>query len=152
MATFKGTTAAGQKLAEEQARARAAEDSFFLPASWWKKGTKLACAVLSTHKSQNGPYIVVRLVKPDKISVPSKDGRGSMQYDYAKIGNLAGITLARMAALEEAKIKYFLPGDKLFFECTGITPPEQEGHSPSPNFTIEVGREEAPAEKSEVPF
>lgn len=58
-----------------------------------------------------------------------------------KIGSLAGITLARMEALAHAKNKYFMVGDKVVLICTGITPPEKEGHSPSPNFELEIDRE-----------
>jgi hypothetical protein len=143
MATFKGSTSGGQEIA----KAQQAADAPFLSASYWQKGTKVSFAVLSTHKSNNGPYVGVRLVKPDSILIEGKD------VSLVRIGNLAGITLARLQALAEAKNKYFAVGDKVHLECTGITPPEKPGHSPSPNFKIEINRaDEVPAEKSEVPF
>ncbi len=143
MATFKGTTKGGQEIA----KAQQAADAPFLSASFWKKGVKVSFEVLSTHKSSNGPYVGVRLVKPESILIDGKDQR------FVRIGNLAGITLARMQALAEAKSKYFMVADKVYLECTGVTPPEKEGHSPSPNFALEVNRaDDAPAEKSEVPF
>jgi hypothetical protein len=135
MAVFKGNTSGGQKIAEAQS----AEDAPFLSASFWKPKTKLYCVVLSTHKSGNGPYISVRLTKPSTVEI---DGKA---FAAVRIGNLAGIVMARVEALNGAKTKYFCVGDKLYLECTGITPPEKEGHSPSPNFYIEVDREEEAA-------
>jgi hypothetical protein len=88
----------------------------------------------------------VRLVKPESILIDGKD------MACVRIGNLAEITLARMQALAEAKSKYFMVGDKVYLECTGVTPPEKQGHSPSPNFVLEVNRDEAPAEEGKVPF
>ena len=138
MATFKGKTSGGQKIAEEQKAGQAP----FLSAGFWEKGRKIAFEVLSTHKSGNGPYVGVRLVNPDKVRI---DGES---HSLVRIGNLAGITLARMEALAGARNKYFAVGDKVFLRCTGITPPEEEGHSPSPNFELEIDREEDAAEKT----
>jgi hypothetical protein len=138
MATFKGKTSGGQKIAEEQKAGQAP----FLSAAFWEKGTKITFEVLSTHKSGNGPYVGARLVIPEKIRI---DGES---HSLVRIGNLAGITLARMEALAGAKNKYFAVGDKVFLRCTGITPPEEEGHSPSPNFELEIDRAEDAAEKT----
>jgi hypothetical protein len=135
MAQFKGKTSGGQEMAKAQEAANAP----FLSAQFWAKGTEVACVVLSTHKSNNGPFVSVQLVKPKTIRIEGKE------HDLVRIGNLAGITLARMEALAEAKNKYFAVGDQLHLTCTGITPPEQEGHSPSPNFEIEIDREESAA-------
>jgi hypothetical protein len=131
MATFKGTTKGGQEIAKSQQAA----DAPFLSASYFAKGTKLAFVVLSSHKSSNGPYVDVQLVQPETVRLDGKE------HSLVRIGNLAGITLARMEALKEAKVKYFIPGDRVFLRCTGITPPEKEGHSPSPNFELELERE-----------
>jgi hypothetical protein len=140
MATFKGTTRGGQEIA----KAQQAADAPFLSAGFWKKGVKVSFEVLSSHKSTNGPYVGVRLIKPESILMDGKDQR------FVRIGNLAGITLARMQALAEAKIKYFVPGDKVYLECTGVTPPEKEGHSPSPNVVLEIIRpDEVPASAQE---
>ena len=135
MATFKGKTSGGLKLAEEQSAGQAP----FLSAAFWEEGTKITFEVLSTHKSGNGPYVGVKLVTPEKVRI---DGES---HSLVRIGNLAGITLARMEALSGAKNKYFAVGDKVFLRCTGITPPEEEGHSPSPNFELEIDRAEETA-------
>jgi hypothetical protein len=135
MAVFKGNTSGGQEIA----RAQQAADAPFLPAAFWKPKVKLAFVVVSTHKSSNGPYIGVRLVKPERVTIDGKE------HEHVRIGNLAGITLARLKALEKADKKYFLVGDKVYLECVGITPPEKEGYSPSPNFEIEIDRQETAA-------
>lgn len=116
----------------------------FLSAAWWKPEKKIAFTVLATFKSNNGPYIAVRLVKPVMVTTHAGGSGASAveeECEVVRIGNLAGITLARMEALASAKNKYFAVGDKVFLRCTGITAPEKEGHSPSPNFEIEIDRE-----------
>jgi len=135
MATFKGNTSGGQEIA----KAQQAADAPFLSAKYWTKGTKVTFEVLSYHKSANGPYIGVKLVSPQSVQIDGKE------HSLVRIGNLAGITLARMQALAHAKNKYFAPGDRVFLRCTGITPAEKEGHSPSPNFEIEIDRAEEAA-------
>src|SRR6266852_5278212 len=120
MAVFKGNTSGGQEIV----KAQAAEDAPFLSAAYWKKGVKATFEVLSTHKSTNGPYVGVKLVTPETVQIDGKE------HSLVRIGNLAGIVLARMDTLAEAKNKYFAVGDKVFLRCTGITPPEKEGHSP----------------------
>lgn len=132
MATFKGKTSGGQEIAKAQEAANAP----FLSASFWKKGTRISFVVLSSHKSSNGPYVGVRLVSPKAIEIDGKE------HTLVRIGNLAGITLARLEALEQAKNKYFQVGDGVVLKCTGITPPEKEGHSAMPNFELEITREE----------
>ncbi len=131
MAVFKGNTGGGQEIA----KAQQAADAPFLSAKYWAKDTKMSFVILSTHKSANGPYIGVKLVVPESVQIDGKE------HSLVRIGNLAGITLARMQALAQAKNKYFAVGDKVFLRCTGITPAEKEGHSPSPNFEVEIDRE-----------
>jgi hypothetical protein len=136
MTVFKGNTSGGQEIAKTQR----AEDAPFLPATFFQPGDKYTFRVLSSHKSSNGPYISVQLLTPQFVKIEDKSQM------FVRIGNLAGITFARMQALAGAKVKYFLPGDKVFLQCTGITPPEQPGHSPSPNFELEIDREEVQPE------
>jgi|ERR1700730_14623696 len=135
MAIFKGNTSGGQ----EMAKAQHAADAPFLSAVFWKPEKKMAFVILSTHKSANGPYIGVQLVNPETVTIDGKE------HTLVRIGNLAGITLARLQALKQAKNKHFAVGDKVWLRCTGITPPEKEGHSPSPNFDIEIDRAEEAA-------
>lgn len=133
MALFKGNTAGGQEIA----KAQQAADAPFLPAAYWKPRTELFFTVLSTHNSSNGPYIAVRLVRPMRLSI---DGN---EHELIRIGNLAGISLARLKAPQDAKKKHFKVGDKVWLKCTSITPPEKEDYSPSPNFEIEIDRDES---------
>lgn len=136
MTVFKGTTSGGQEIA----KAQRAEDAPFLSATFFKPGDKLTFLVLSSHKSSNRSYIAVQMLTPETVKIDDKI------HSLVRIGNLAGITLARMQALAGAKVKYFLPGDKVFMQCTGVTPPEKAGYSPSPNFELEIDREEAKAD------
>jgi hypothetical protein len=146
MAMFKGQTSGGKKVAEEQSAGQAP----FLSAAFWDEGTRICFEVLSTHRSGNGPYVGVKLIngltvlgpdsKPQWPETAEKVRIDGESHSLVRIGNLAGITLARMEALAEAKNKYFAEGDKVFLICTGITPPEEEGHSPSPNFALEIDR------------
>lgn len=138
---FKGNTAGGQ----EKAKALQAADSPFLPAAYWEKGRKMAFVVVSTHKSSNGPYVGAQLVSPPSVRIDGKD------HSVVRIGNLAGITLARLQALDGAKNRYFMVGDKVHLECTGVTPPEKQGYSPSPNFELELERETDEPEEAAGP-
>jgi hypothetical protein len=130
MAVFRGNTAGGQ----EMAKAQHATDAPFLSAGFWKHEKKIAFVVLSTHKSANGPYIGVQLVNPQTVTIDAKE------HSLVRIGNLAGIALARLQALAQAKNKHFAVGDKVWLKCTGITQSDKVGHSPSPNFEIEIDR------------
>lgn len=151
--SFKGSTSGGQEIA----RTQQAADAPFLNAKFWEEGVQIAARVLTTHKSSNGPYVCVRLLdaqdaaeffpEVDCSNVPGVLEVEGEEVVCVRIGNLAGITLARMEALSGAKKKYFEVGDVVFFACTGITKAEKEGHSDSPNFYIEVAREEAEAAK-----
>jgi hypothetical protein len=154
MATFKGNTSGGQEIAKEQQAA----DAPFLSAPFWKEGVKVAVCVLLAHKSTNGPYVSARLMGPEEAEeifkkdfpdlvlseLPETLEINGEEVSCVRIGNLAGITLARLEALAEAKHKYFAVGDRLYLECTGITPPEKAGHSSSPNFKLLIDRPEVP--------
>ena len=153
MAMLKGKTSGGQEIA----RAQQAADAPFLNAGFWQEGVKVAVCVLLAHKSTNGPYVSARLMGPEEAAESFREEDGfdcsdlpqtleinGEEVSCVRIGNLAGIVLARLEALAEQKNKYFAVGDKLYLECTGITPPEKPGHSPSPNFTIAVDRMEVP--------
>ncbi len=139
MPVFKGNTSGGQAIA----KAQAADDAPFLPAGFFRKDTELFFVVLSFHKSSNGPYVGAKLLKPKSVTIDNRE------HELVRIGNLAGITLARLEALKDAKQKHFVVGDKVWLKCTGITPPEKPGHSASPNFAIEIDREEAQPEQAE---
>jgi len=83
----------------------------------------------------------VELTSPPAVQV--YDNEGNLQdHSVVRIGNLAGISLARRAALREAKNKYFAVGDLIELTCTGITPATKDGYSPSPNFEIGIDRPE----------
>jgi hypothetical protein len=153
MAILKGKTSGGREIAREQQAA----DAPFLNAGFWQEGVKVACVVLLAHKSTNGPYVSARLMGPEEAAesfraedgfdcsdVPEALEVNGEEVSCVRIGNLAGIVNARLEALAKQKHKYFAVGDKLYLECTGITPPEKEGHSPSPDFTIAVDRAEVP--------
>ena len=136
MGVMKGNTAKGQEIA----KAQRAEDAPFFPAALWQPGMKLCVSVLSTHKSTNGPYICGELINgketsrawakdaselwPDTALVIDLEGK---DHSTVRIGNLAGITMARIAVLEDEKNKYFMVGDKVLLTCTGITPAEKQG-------------------------
>ncbi len=139
MAVFKGNTIGGQEIA----KAQQVSDAPFLSAAYWKPGNSMAFVVLSTHNSSNGPYIGVKLVKPGVVSIEGKE------HELVRIGNLAGILLARLHALQGAKKKHFQVGDHVWLKCVSITPPEKEGYSPSPNFEMEIDREESVDEGAE---
>jgi hypothetical protein len=157
--TFSGSTGGGQEIA----RTQQAADAPFLSAAFWQKDVRVAVRVLTTHKSNNGPYISARLLDSEEAAdfFPEENCRDlqeSVTIDgeeavCVRIGNLAGITLARLEALAGAKNKYFAVGDVIYLTCTGITPPEKEGHSASPNFWMVVAREQdAPASKGDSKF
>src|SRR5208337_818858 len=106
MAILKGTTTQGQEIA----RRELASDAPFLAAGFWEKGTELTCEVLSVHKSSNGPYIAVELISPPSLELADAEGSVA-DRSVVRIGNLAGIGLARRAALRDAKSKVFEVGD-----------------------------------------
>jgi hypothetical protein len=137
MAMLKGTTTQGQEIS----RRAQVSDAPFLSASFWEKGTKLVCEVLSVHKSSNGPYVAVELTSPPSVQVYDAEGNLN-EHTVVRIGNLAGISLARRAALREQKNKNFAAGDLLELVCTGITPATKQGYSDSPNFEIGIDRPE----------
>jgi hypothetical protein len=140
MAKLTGSTAQGQEIAKREQAA----DAPFLGASFWQKGAAITCEVLSVHKSGNGPYVAVKLISPESVEV--YDNAGDLQeHSIVRIGNLAGISLARRAALQEAKNKYFAVGDVVYLVCTGITAATKEGYSDSPNFEIGIDRKEIAA-------
>ena len=146
MAVFKGKTSGGR----EMAKARESEQAPFLSAEYWAKGVKISFVVLAVNKAvgRYGPFIVAQLVVPKATAIPGSDG---VEYECVRIGNLAGITLARLEALDGAKNKNFLPGDKVFLKCSGISKAKEEGHSDSPDFEMEIDREEeVPAKKTEA--
>jgi hypothetical protein len=137
MAKLKGSTSQGQEIA----RREQAADAPFLAAAFWEKGTTLTGEVLSVHKSGNGPYVAVELSSPPSVQVYDNEGNLN-DHAVVRIGNLAGISLARRAALREEKNKYFAVGDVIELTCTGITPATKEGYSDSPNFVIGIDRKE----------
>jgi len=134
-----GTTAGGQEIS----RREDISDAPFLSAKFWEEGTSIVGEVISVHKSANGPYVGLELIEP--VSVEVADAHGEVtEHEVVRIGNLAGIGLARREALRNQKNKYFAVGDTLQIVCTGITPPKQEGHSASPNFEIKINRTPVP--------
>jgi hypothetical protein len=137
MAKLTGNTTQGQEIA----RREQASDAPFLAATFWEKGRAITCEVLSVHKSSNGPYVAVEMISP--TSVEMYDAEGNLhEHTVVRIGNLAGISLARRAALQNEKNKYFAVGDKLYLVCTGITPATKDGYSDSPNFELGIDRAE----------
>ena len=139
MAKMTGTTTQGQEIA----RREKASDAPFLSAGFWEKGTAITCEVLSVHKSSNGPYVAAELISPPSLQL--EDGEGNLtDHSVIRLGNLAGISLARRAALRDAKNKAFEVGDVVELKCTGITPASKEGYSDSPNFEISIDRKERP--------
>jgi len=140
MATFKGSTREGQEMMKAQDAANAP----FISAAYWKEGMRVSFVVLSVHKSANGPYVGAQLVSPMAIAIEGK------RHTLVRIGNLAGIGCALRKVFAEVKSKYFQVGDGVVLTCTGITPPEQEGYSPMPNFDVDVERPDA-KESEEAP-
>jgi hypothetical protein len=135
MGMLKGNTSQGQEIAKREQAA----DAPFLGANFWQKGASITCEVLSVHKSSNGPYVAVKLLSPESVEV--YDNAGDLQeHSIVRLGNLAGIGLARRAALREEKNKYFAVGDVVELTCTGITPATKDGYSDSPNFEIGIDR------------
>lgn len=130
---LKGSTSGGQEIA----RQANVSDAPFLSAKFWKEGFELVGTVMSAHKSENGPYVAVELISPEVIEFAGEGGE-LQEHEVIRIGNLAGIGLARREALSGQKNKYFAAGDVLKITCTGITAAKKEGHSDSPNFSILV--------------
>ena len=143
MAVFKGNTSGGREISKQ----RETELAPFLSAEYWRKGVKVSFIVLGVHRAAGtyGPYISAQLVLPAKTKTPAT---GDTEFTCVRIGNLAGITLARMQALDGAKNKNFVVGDRVFLKCTGISKAKEAGHSDSPDFEMEIDREEDAPEKT----
>jgi hypothetical protein len=77
---------------------------------------------------------------------------GEKTVRVVRVSFYVGLWLAMRALREVAKDKRLRVqiGDQLYIKCTGITPPKEAGHSPSPNFEVEIDRpdggEEMPPE------
>jgi hypothetical protein len=143
MALLKGNTSQGQEIAKREQAA----DAPFLGASFWQKGAAITCEILSVHKSSNGPYVAARLISPEVVEVYDKEGNLA-EHSIIRLGNLAGISFARKAALAEQKNPYFVAGDTVYLVCTGIEKATKEGYSDSPNF--EIGIDPSPARKEKA--
>jgi hypothetical protein len=146
MEMLTGTTSKGQEIANREKAA----DAPFLSAGFWKPGVAITGEVVSVHNSSNGPYIAVELFPStfehetlgtyttlSFVELPDADGNWR-DFSVVRIGNLAGLGLARRAALAEQKDKRFVVGDRLQILCTGITPATKEGYSDSPNFELGI--------------
>ncbi len=134
--TFAGNTEQGQEIA----KAEQAVNSPFLPASWWEKGAEIKFEVLSKGKSFSGHYLGVRMISPEVLVVDNRE------CAFLRITELAGIYLARKAALDKASNNFLAVGDVVTLSCTGFTAPKQAGHFASPNFSMLVQRPKAKTE------
>jgi hypothetical protein len=107
----------------------------FLDAAFWKKGLRIVGFVDRSFQTQNGECYVLVLQDPVEI-----DGEPE---EKVSIGAMKGFQMA----LQAANYPKLHKGDLLVAECTGLTAPKKEGHSPRVNFAVEItpgARREAP--------
>ena len=131
MPVFRGSTERGQELPPDNQAPPP-----FVNAGWWKVGQEVTGVVVNTDKNANGAFFELRLAKPETLQV------GQVKARVVRISFYTGIWLALRAIREAAgdkKLRIQI-GDQLWIKCTGITPPKEPGHSPSPNFEIEIDR------------
>ena len=126
MPTFKGTTEEGRKAMPPQTF----EDAPFLPAKWWEPKSVLLGEVVYVGRNVNGSFFTLKLFSPLLLEQNT--------VSCVRISFYAGIWIALRAIAKNFKL---LVGDKIHLECVGITPPKEAGHSPSPDFSIEVNRD-----------
>jgi hypothetical protein len=100
----------------------------FLSAEFWKQGVKVSGVVDRVFEIEHRKNYALTLVKSVDL-----DGE---PYDIVSIGESAGLRMAMQAA----RVRQLLEGDKVVVECTGTTAPKKAGNSPRVNFAIEVTR------------
>lgn len=98
----------------------------FLDASFWKKGVRIVGFVDRSFQTVNGECYVLVLQDPAEIDGESEE--------KVSIGAMKGFQMA----LQAANYPKLHKGDLLVAECTGLTTPKKEGHSPRVNFAIEI--------------
>jgi hypothetical protein len=98
----------------------------FLDAAFWKKGVRIVGFVDRSFQTQNGECYVVVLDEAVEID-------GELE-EKVSIGAMKGFQMA----LQAANYPKLHKGDLLVAECTGLTPPKKENHSPRVNFAVEI--------------
>jgi hypothetical protein len=102
----------------------------FLSAEFWKKGTKVAGVVDRLFQAGDQQCCSLHLLSPVTI-----DG---VETDQVAVGAMAGLRMAMQAA----KLRGLVEGDRVWLECTGHTAPKKNGNSPRVDFLIEVARDD----------
>ena len=111
----------------------------FLDAAFWKKGVRIVGFVDRSFVTQNGECYVVVLDEAVEID-------GEME-EKVSIGAMKGFQMA----LQAANYPKLHKGDLLVAECTGLTPPKKENHSPRVNFAVEITPGARREEQTPVP-
>jgi hypothetical protein len=117
------------------------QDTPFLSASFWTKGTKIVGRVVRWFETENGVAYVVRLGAP--VNVNGKE------LSVVALGALRGFEMALLAA----GLERLQPGDDVHLECVGLTPTGKG--SARVDFEIEVTRPDSGPSQitdDDVPF
>jgi hypothetical protein len=126
MPTFSGSTEEGRKAVPP----KTFEDAPFLPAKWWEVGTVLTGEVVYVGRNSNGSFFTLKLFTPITLD--------KNEVHCVRVSFYAGIWIALKGIAKNFKL---MVNDKMHLKCVAITPPTQEGYSPSPDFEIEVNRD-----------
>jgi len=117
------------------------EDTPFLSASFWQKGTKIVGRVLRAFQTENGTAYAVKLHSPVKL--------GGNEVSLVALGGLKGFEMA----LVSAGLDRLRPGDELYLECVGKTPSTKGAERI--DFELEVNRSDSSSAEitdDDVPF
>jgi len=118
------------------------EDTPFLSAPYWQKGTKITGRVLRAFQTENGTAYAVKLHSPVKLG-------GGKEVSLVALGGLKGFEMA----LVSAGLDRLRPGDDLYLECVGKTASTKGADRI--DFELEVSRSDSSSAEitdDDVPF
>jgi len=109
----------------------------FLSAEFWKEGTRITGIVEREFKA--GEQVCYELKLAESVTLSDEE------TDVVNIGTMAGLRMA----LQAARVKKLIVGDKVSIECTGFTKAKKTGNSDRVNFSIELYRDPQQAQSEE---